>query len=188
MSLPNSPTCYSTIIVPTLQKADGKRLEKAVDELSTGVLTVALSHQAEGEIRALVKNGDGCAYTVALTTAGATCTCPDAQHRQVVCKHAVAVAFSVPRPTPPQQFPMRHLRWRSGEILCGAPSSEKAHTWPWPGTLVQWEETCSACRTTYQQGYNRTLRARKAEEMARRPQGSLQHGKATPQSPSTKAA
>ena len=39
---------------------------------------------------------------------------------------------------------------------------------------MQWEETCSSCRTAYQEGYNRTQHARKAEEMARRAQGNFQ--------------
>ena len=172
----------TALTLPVLKKCDPIRLEKAILGLLDQSLTITLTHQEQGRIYAIASNGDGIKYDVALTAAGVSCTCSDFTYRKTICKHLIGACLSASHAARQAPAPT-HLRWRSGEILCGAPTSEKAHTWPWPGTLVQWEETCASCRTTYQQGYNRTQHARKAEEIARRSQGSFQEvAPGTPQS------
>src|SRR6185503_15258058 len=126
---------------------------KAILGLFDNSLSITLTHTEQDRIYAIARNGDGVKYDVTLTTAGATCTCGDFTYRDAICKHLVGVCLSASHAA--RQVPTTHLRWRSGEILCGAPATERAHTWPWPGTLVQWEETCASCRTTYQRGYTR---------------------------------
>jgi len=152
----NSLTSHASLIVPPLRYCTPDRLQRAVDGLFDGTLTVvSLTHQAEGEIRGLVKNGDGCAYTVTLTPEGATCNCGDCTYRNTVCKHIVAVALSIPRPTPPQHSPM-HLAWSNGEKLCKAAAHEPAWYWPkWNVGMLKWPETCPLCSAVYTRGYSR---------------------------------
>jgi uncharacterized Zn finger protein len=82
-----------TLTLSALRDASPERLHKAVCGLTEGSLTVTLTRHSAGEIRALVKNGDGLEYGVTLTDTLTTCSCKDALYRGVVCKHAVAVAL-----------------------------------------------------------------------------------------------
>jgi uncharacterized Zn finger protein len=82
-----------SLVLSVLQQVSTERLQKAVNALADGSLTVTLTRQTEQEIRALVKNGTGKEYGVTLTTTGAFCSCPDALYRGVTCKHATALAL-----------------------------------------------------------------------------------------------
>lgn len=96
MSHPNTNPHHS-LVLPVLQHVTPERLQKAVNALVDGSLTVTLTRQTEAEIRALVKNGEGKEYGVTLTETGAFCSCPDALYRGVTCKHATIVTLSVLR-------------------------------------------------------------------------------------------
>jgi len=76
-----TPSFPTTLIVKTLQRCDGKRLESAVDALLSGSLRVDITYCDETAIRALVRNGDGVAYSVVLTDAETLCNCADATYR-----------------------------------------------------------------------------------------------------------
>ena len=118
---------------------------------------VTLTRQSESEIRALVKNGDGKEYGVTLTEALTTCSCKDALYRGTVCKHAVAVALHVlrtPQPKkeiPTPQFPLFHLMWRDGIVLCGEHQPGRVQVWPWTDYMLTWPEACPSCVAAYKQ-------------------------------------
>ena len=169
MAITPHPNSQATLIVPTLTRADPVRLEKAIDGLFQGTLTVTLTSTSEGHISALVKNSTR-SYQVSLTADEVTCDCLDSLHRDTVCKHSLAVALFASHP-PAQAPAVRHLLWSDGQVLCGAQAPMRVSRWPWPGTLVQWEDTCSECRSTYHSGYQRQQQAKKAEATARRKQG-----------------
>ncbi len=146
-----------SLVLTAVQDVAADRLQKAVCGLADGSMTVTLTRQSDEEIRALVKNGDGKEYGVTLTKALTTCSCKDALYRGGICKHAVGVALYVlrtPQPrkvTPAPQFPMFHLMWRDGIVLCGESHPERVQVWPWTEGMLSWPEVCTACRATYHQ-------------------------------------
>jgi SWIM zinc finger len=147
MTISPDSASQTVIIVPTLQKADPVRLEKAILGIFDGTLSVTLISTSDAHIRATVKNSTR-SYQVSLTADGTTCECPDSTHREgIVCKHATAVALFASRPPQQQvqQFPTHHLRWSSGEIVCHANPSEKAWQWPWTLGMTHWPECCASC-------------------------------------------
>jgi len=125
------------LVLHAVQDVSADRLHRAVCGLVEGTLTVTLTHQSESDIRAVVKNGDGSAFGVTLTESLTACSCKDALYRGIACKHAVAVALHVLRTSPPKkevlapQFPMFHLRWRDGIVLCGEHHPGRVQVWPW---------------------------------------------------------
>ena len=88
---------HHALVLSVLQQVSTDRLQKAVNALADGSLTVTLTRQTEDEIRALMKNGDGKEYGVIITDTGVFCSCPDALYRGVTCKHATVVALYVLR-------------------------------------------------------------------------------------------
>jgi hypothetical protein len=104
-----------------------------------------------------VKNGDGKEYGVTLTESLTACSCKDALYRGGICKHGVAVALYVlraPQPktaAPVPQFPMFHLMWRDGIVLCGDPQPGRVQIWPWTEYMLTWPEVCPACVVAYKQ-------------------------------------
>jgi hypothetical protein len=118
---------------------------------------VTITHQSEAKIRALVKNGDGKEYGVTLTEALTVCSCKDSLYRGGICKHGVAVALYVlrtPKPmteAPAPQFPMFHLMWRDGIVLCGDPQPGRVQVWPWTEYMLTWPEVCLSCVAAYKQ-------------------------------------
>src|SRR6266487_2379669 len=88
---------HHPLVLRVLQHVSTDRLQRAVNALAEGSMTVTLTRQTEAEIRALVKNGEGKEYGVTLTETGAFCSCADALYRGVTCKHCTAVALSVLR-------------------------------------------------------------------------------------------
>ncbi len=148
---------HSPLMLTVLQQVTTDRLQRAVTALADGNLTMTLTRQTEAEIRALVKNGEGKEYGVVLSEEQAFCSCKDALYRGTVCKHAVAVALHVLRTPQPQkeasapQFPLFHLMWRDGIVLCGEPQPGRVQVWPWTDYMLSWPEVCLACLTTYKQ-------------------------------------
>ena len=69
---------HHSLVLAVLQHVSTDRLQRAVNALADGSLTVTLTRQTETELRALVRNGEGREYGVTLTEAGAFCSCPDA--------------------------------------------------------------------------------------------------------------
>ncbi len=144
-----------SLVLHAIQQVTTDRLQKAVCGLADGSLTVTLTRQSEGEVCALVKNGDGTEYGVTLTETVTTCSCKDALYRGVICKHAVATALHILR-TPqankaaslPAQ-PLFHLMWREGVVLCGVSEPERVWVWPWTDYMVTWPEACPACVAAY---------------------------------------
>jgi hypothetical protein len=118
-------------------------------------MTVTLTRQSGSEVRALVENGKGKEYGVTLTEALTTCSCQDSLYRGTVCKHAAAVALYVlrtPQPktaAPAPEFPMFHLMWRDGIVLCGDPQPGRVQVWPWTEYILTWPEVCSSCVAAY---------------------------------------
>ena len=94
---------HHLFVLAVLQHVSTDRLQRAVNALADGSLTVTLTRQTEVEIRALVKNGEGKEYGVTLTTTGVFCSCPDTMYRGVTCKHAAVLALSVLRAPQPQE-------------------------------------------------------------------------------------
>ena len=148
-----------SLVLQALQQVSSDRLQRAVNALVDGSLTVTLTRQAEGEMRAVVKNGDGVEYGVTLTCALSACSCKDSLYRGVVCKHAVAVALYVLRApsskqeasgSPKQQLTF-HLMWRDGMVVCGEPYPQQVKVWPWTDSLLTWPEACPACVQAYKQ-------------------------------------
>ena len=94
---------HHLFVLTVLQHVSTDRLQRAVNALADGSLTVTLTRQTEVEIRALVKNGEGKEYGVTLTTTGVFCSCPDTMYRGVTCKHAAVLALTVLRAPQPQE-------------------------------------------------------------------------------------
>jgi hypothetical protein len=146
---------HSPLVLTILQQVSSDRLQRAVCGLVDGSLTVTLTRQSEAEIRALVKNGDGKEYGVTLTESLIACSCKDALYRGGICKHGVAVALHVlriPQPKteyPAPQFPMFHLMWRDGIVLCGDTQPGRGQVWPWTEYMLTWPEVCSSCVAAY---------------------------------------
>src|SRR5215208_6751072 len=138
-----------------LQQVSTTRLQRAVNALANGSMSVTLTRQGHSEVRAWVTCGGSVRYGVTLTPSLAFCSCKDALYRGVVCKHAVVVALHVLRTPPPKteapapQFPMFHLMWRDGIVLCGNPQPGRVQVWPWTEYMLTWPEVCSLCVTTY---------------------------------------
>jgi hypothetical protein len=69
----------------------------------------------------------------------------------------VAVALHVLRTpqlktvSPAPQFPMFHLMWRDGIVLCGDPQPGRVQVWPWTEYMLTWPEVCPACIAAYKQ-------------------------------------
>src|SRR5215510_3946038 len=115
---------HHPLVLSVLHTVSTDRLQRAVNALAEGSLTVTLTRQTEAEIRALVKNGEAKEYGVTLTETGVFCSCPDALYRGVACKHATVVALFVLRlpqePQPPEEDrkpDLKLTRVRSG--YCG---------------------------------------------------------------------
>ena len=146
---------HSSLVLTILQQVSSDRLQRAVCGLADGSMTVTLTRLSGAEIRALAKNGDGKEYGVTLTEALTTCSCKDALYRGGICKHGVAVALHVLRTpqskteAPAPQFPMFHLMWRDGIVLCGDPQPGRVQVWPWTEYMLIWPEVCPACVDTY---------------------------------------
>jgi hypothetical protein len=145
----------SPLVLTILQQVSSDRLQRAVCGFADGSLTVALTRQSDSEIRALVKNGEGKEYGVTLTHALIACSCRDALYRGGICKHGVAVVLHVlrtPQPkteAPVPQFPMFHLMWRDGVVLCTEPHPGRVQVWPWTEYMLTWPELCSSCVAAY---------------------------------------
>jgi len=142
---------HHPFVLTVLQHVTTDRLQRAVNALADGSMTVTLTRQTEAEIRALVKNGAEREYGVVLTPTLTTCSCKDALYRGVVCKHTVATALHVLR-TPqakrePQPEPVRTVVPQRGA-----------------------RSTCCSTGTVRSVGY-RTPRAAGAGHTGRRPIG-----------------
>jgi hypothetical protein len=111
---------------------------------------VPLTFKTEAEIRALVKNGDGNTYGVTLTEHGAYCSCLDAMHRGVVCKHAVAVCVRCLQKNEATENPI-HLWWVDGiAALCG--ETHPRRFWiRWTMNALNWSDiVCQPCVHAWQ--------------------------------------
>ena len=146
---------HSSLVLTILKQVSSDRLQRAVCGFVDGSLTITLTRQSESEIRALVKNGDRKEYGVTLTESLTTCSCKDALYRGGICKHGVAVVLHVLRTPQPKtaalapQFPMFHLMWRDGIVLCGEPQPGRVQIWPWTEYMLTWPEVCPSCVATY---------------------------------------
>ena len=98
----SSITPHHALVLNVLQHVTTDRLQRAINALAEGSVTVTLTWRTEAEIRALMQNGEGSKeYGVTLTETLTTCSCPDALYRGVICKHATVLALSMlrePRP------------------------------------------------------------------------------------------
>src|SRR5262245_51797464 len=105
-----SSSPHHPLVLSVLQQVPTDRLQRAVNALADGSLTVTVTRQTEAEIRALVKNGEYKEYGVTITDTGVFCSCLDALYRGSTCKHAAVVALSVLRhsPSPTQDTPPPH--------------------------------------------------------------------------------
>lgn len=148
---------HSSLMLTILKQVSSDRLQRAVCGFAEGSLTMTITRQTQTEIRALVKNGDGKEYGVTLTESLITCSCKDSLYRGTVCKHAAAVALYVlrsPQPkkeVPAPQFPIFHLMWRDGIVLCGEYHPGRVQVWPWTDYMLTWPEVCPSCVAAYKQ-------------------------------------
>jgi len=92
-----SHNLHHPLVLNVLQQVSTDRLQRAVNTLADGSLTVTVTRQTEAEIRALVKNSENTEYGVTITDTGVFCSCPDALYRGVTCKHATVLALFVLR-------------------------------------------------------------------------------------------
>jgi uncharacterized Zn finger protein len=95
---------HHPLVLAVLQRVSTDRLQRAVNTLADGSLTVTVTRQTEAEIRALVKNSENTEYGVTITDTSVFCSCPDALYRGVTCKHATVLALSILR-EPQEQSP-----------------------------------------------------------------------------------
>jgi hypothetical protein len=135
-----------SLILNVLQQVAPDRLQRAVTELVKNAASITCTRTTETEIRALVRNGEGHEYGVALTETSVFCSCRDALYRGQVCKHAAVLALTVLRTAPTTSEVTRtiHLLSRDGLTLCGADVARHRWQWPyWPETA--WQESCAQC-------------------------------------------
>src|SRR5262249_39283283 len=85
------------VTITILAKADGPRLQNAVEEFVSGAYTIALAGQREREVGGFVRNGDGKQYGLVFSEGHVFCSCPGGMCRKSGCKHAVALALYVIR-------------------------------------------------------------------------------------------
>lgn len=141
-------TLQHPFILNVLQQVSADRLQKAVNALVDGSMTITLTRKTETEIRALIRNGENKEYRCTLSAALTTCSCRDTLYRGVLCKHVTTVALSVLRSSHEGQQPQRtiHLVRHTGTALCGAGKPAQFWQWPyWPETA--WKESCVECET-----------------------------------------
>src|SRR5262245_52798334 len=114
-------TSQHPFILTVLQHVSTDRLQKAINALVEGSLTMTLTRQTGDEIRALVRNGEGKEYGVTLTEAQVFCSCPDALYRGSICKHATTLALAMLRGDVKEAKSTRtiHLAMQEGMALCG---------------------------------------------------------------------
>src|SRR5439155_20159720 len=94
---------HHPLVLTVLQHVSTDRLQRAVNALADGTLTVTLTRQTEAEIRAVEKNGEGKEYGVTLSATGVFCSCPDTMYRGVTCKHAAVWALNLSRALQPKE-------------------------------------------------------------------------------------
>lgn len=74
-------------VLTTLHKADAQRLACAAAGLADGSISVQVIHQDGTEARALVTNGDGKDYTVAISAHDTFCSCEGTEKgRCIICE------------------------------------------------------------------------------------------------------
>ncbi len=135
-----------SLALKVLQQVSPDRLQRAVAALVENTTSITLTRTTDIEIRALVRNGEGHEYGVALTETSVFCSCRDALYRGQVCKHATILALMVLRTIPQTKEVPRtiHLLSREGVPLCGVRHPLHVWRWPyWPETA--WPESCAQC-------------------------------------------
>jgi hypothetical protein len=145
-------TLHHPFILTVLQRVSTDRLQKAVNALVEGSMTITLTRQTETEIRALVQTHAGQQYGMALTGAGVFCSCPDSLYRGSVCKHATTLALAVLRGEIKEAKNTRtiHLAMQEGMTLCGV--QDPSHVWQWPyWPETAWKESCPECEAIRRQ-------------------------------------
>jgi hypothetical protein len=91
---------YQSLMFNVLRQVSLDRLQRAVNAVVENTASVTLTRTTDTEIRALVRNGEGHEYGVALTETGVFCSCRDALYRGQVCQHATLLALLVLRTIP----------------------------------------------------------------------------------------
>src|SRR5215471_4958304 len=111
---------HRLLVLTVLQHVSADRLQRAVNALADGSLTITPTRFTATDIRAFVKNGDGHEYGVTITEGVTTCSCKDALYRGVVCKHVTALALYVLRNAQEEQ-PARtiHFVLNGNSSICG---------------------------------------------------------------------
>jgi hypothetical protein len=145
-------TLQHPFILTVLQHVSPERLQKAVNALVEGSMTITLTRHTETEIRALVKNHEGQQYGMALTEAGVFCSCLDSLYRGAVCKHVTTLVLAVLRGEVKEAKSTRtiHLAMQKGMALCGVQNPPHMWQWPyWPETA--WKESCAQCEAIRRQ-------------------------------------
>jgi hypothetical protein len=140
------------LIMNVLRQVSLDRLQRAVHGFVEGEAGITLTRTTDTEIRALVRNGEGCEYGVTLTETGVFCSCRDALYRGQICKHATILALMVLRTIPkPREVPRTiHLLTHQGFTLCGVQHPLHVWSWPyWPET--SWKESCPECEAIRKQ-------------------------------------
>lgn len=98
-------------ILERVATVDEERMLRALSMVGSGGYEVEIRHVTPVEVEGVVKKrlGKGFGgspvyhpYLVRLSLTSASCTCPDALHRGVTCKHCVALAlYSINHPEEP---------------------------------------------------------------------------------------
>jgi hypothetical protein len=98
----NISEAFSPHLIPILQRVSPERLQKAVAGIVSGEYRVTVTQQTDQEVHGVVANENGQEYRCSIMTETAACSCKDAQYRQVICKHIVALALAIIRPRRPR--------------------------------------------------------------------------------------
>src|SRR3954463_9037944 len=145
-----------SLLLSPLREVSPDRHNRAVRGLRDGTLTVTLTIQSETEIRGFVTNGDGNRYGVCLTEHGAFCSCPDAMHRGLVCKHAVALCVRCLQQSAISENPI-HLWFPDGTAaLCGE-THPKRFWQRWNYNVFSWPDVCPSCVQQWTDGRKTAL-------------------------------
>jgi hypothetical protein len=136
---------HRLLVLTVLQHVSADRLQRAINALADGNISITPTRTTPTDIRALVKNGDGQEYGCTITEGVTTCSCRDALYRGVICKHVTVLALTVLRATPAETLARTiHFVFHGTTALCGELNPQSCWQWPhFPTT--QWAEACPAC-------------------------------------------
>lgn len=103
-----------------IEEAEEKRIKRALTGFLKGTYKVNDLRQKNGEIEALISNGDGTNYGVAINGSQVFCHCPDYFFtNEGICKHIIMLSFALLSESRKES----HVPPESDESLMNVPDS-----------------------------------------------------------------